>query len=261
MEVDIDIIEVTNDSLSFLIKGTSPAFANSLRRCMMAEVPTFAIDEVAIHENSSVLYDEILASRLGLIPLKTNLNSYEISEKPLVTLVLEKGDETVYSADLISDDPEIRPASEKIPIVKLKGGQRIKLECFARLGKGKDHAKFQPTVACGYKNLPVIKTYECSACGLCVDECPKGILRLNDGVKVVNEMECTLCKLCEDVCEEDAIHVDYMSDSFVFYVESDGSLPAEEIVMRAIDMLKGKCEELTRLISEAGVAERSKAQR
>ena len=60
----------------FTISGATPAFANALRRSMIGEVPTLAIEDVRIYDNTSVLFDEILAHRLGLVPIKTDLSQF-----------------------------------------------------------------------------------------------------------------------------------------------------------------------------------------
>jgi DNA-directed RNA polymerase subunit D len=118
-----------------------------------------AIDEIVILENSSIMYDELLAHRLGLIPLTTDLSRYVLPEdcdcdNPLgcskcrVLLVLDseskEGVKDVVLGDLRSEDEDTIPISPDIPIVKLAHGQKIKLEAYARLGKGKEHAKWQP---------------------------------------------------------------------------------------------------------------------
>ncbi|RJE22457.1 hypothetical protein PHISCL_05189 [Aspergillus sclerotialis] len=55
---------------SFSLIGLDAAIANAFRRILMAEVPTLAIEYVFVHNNTSVIQDEVLAQRLGLIPLK-----------------------------------------------------------------------------------------------------------------------------------------------------------------------------------------------
>jgi DNA-directed RNA polymerase subunit D len=108
------------------------------------------------------MFDELVAHRLGLIPLKTDLDRFNLPEdcdcknalgcskcRVLLVLDAEASDRvrTVSSSDLISEDPESKPVSDNIPIVKLAPGQKIKLEAYARLGKGSEHAKWQPTSA------------------------------------------------------------------------------------------------------------------
>lgn len=264
--MDIKILKLEERSIKFIISGVTPAFANALRRSMIAEVPTLAIDEVNIYENTSVLFDEILALRIGLIPLKSDLDSYRFPNECdcengcpqcQVSLTLSaEGPRIVYSGDLQSSDPKVVPADPNIPIVELKDypvkngirlpPQKIVLEAIARLGQGKDHAKWQPAVACGYKNLPkIIISEKCDACGACISECPRHLLTLNGKLKVINEVECSLCKLCEEACEIKAIKVEVDKNSFVFSLESDGSLTITELVTRAADILKQKAKEFS----------------
>ncbi len=153
----IEVLEKDEGNLKFVLDESNSAFANALRRIMISEVPTLAIHEVEFFENSSALYDEIISHRLGLIPLITKLREYNFRDECTckgkgcsnctVTLSLsKKGPTTVYSGDLKSSDKEAVPADANIPIVKLKEGQKIKLEASAILGRGKEHAKWQPGV-------------------------------------------------------------------------------------------------------------------
>lgn len=143
--------------MSIKLKGIPLQYANALRRICLNGVPIFAIDTVDIIENSSVLADEGLAHRLGLIPLKSDLSRFnEPSQCECksetgctncrVMLVLDSGDSettrTVTSAELSSEDDSIKPISDKIPIVQLAPGQKVKVECYARLGRGTEHAKW-----------------------------------------------------------------------------------------------------------------------
>ncbi|MDI6903411.1 MAG: DNA-directed RNA polymerase subunit D [Methanocellales archaeon] len=258
-ETNIDIIELSDRRAKFILSGISPAFANALRRSAIAEVPILAIDDVNIYENTSVLFDEMLALRLGLIPLKTDLDSYVLRSEcsckegcPLcqVSLTLSaEGPKVVYSGELKSSDPKVAPADENIPIIELMEGQKVVLEAIAQLGKGEEHAKWQPAT-CSYKNMPTISISKCNGCGACVEACPKGILKLNDALTMTNELDCSLCHLCEDVCELGAIHVGSDPASFVFNLESHGSLPAEEVILRAADNIKGKIKRLTKCLSK-----------
>jgi DNA-directed RNA polymerase subunit D len=153
----LEVINKDNQKISVKLKGVSLQYANALRRVCLNGVPVFAIDTVDIIENSSVLPDEGLAHRLGLIPLKTDLSRFNEQSKCdcqsesgcsncRVMLVLDSGDSdvtrTILSNELSSEDDSIKPTSDKISIVQLTQGQRIKVECYARLGRGTEHAKW-----------------------------------------------------------------------------------------------------------------------
>ena len=153
----LEVINKDNQKMSVKLKGVPLQYANALRRVCLNGVPVFAVDTVDIIENSSVLADEGLAHRLGLIPLKTDLSRFNEPSKCdcqsetgcsncKVMLVLDSGDSdvtrTVLSNELSSEDDSIKPISDKIPIVQLAPGQRIKVECYARLGRGTEHAKW-----------------------------------------------------------------------------------------------------------------------
>lgn len=165
--MEIKILERDAETIRFLLKGVSPAFANALRRSIISEVPVMAIDDVMIVENNSIMYDEILAHRLGLIPLKTDLDGYVLPEdcdckselgcnkcRASLTLQVETKETslTVYSGELKSET-DVVPVSDKIPITKLGPFQKIKLEAYAKLGRGREHAKWKAVAICAYKIL------------------------------------------------------------------------------------------------------------
>jgi DNA-directed RNA polymerase subunit D len=140
----LDVISKDSEKIAIKLKGVPLQYANALRRVCLNGVPVFAIDTVDIIENTSVLPDEGLAHRLGLIPLKTDLSKYNESDKILLVLDSGESDQTrsVLSSELSSEDDTVKPVSDKIPIVQLAPGQKIKVECYARLGRGTEHAKW-----------------------------------------------------------------------------------------------------------------------
>jgi len=222
-----------------------------------------AIDEVVIIENSSMLHNEILAHRIGLIPLKTDLDSYNLPEecqcksefgcnlcRVSLTLEVEAGENTipVYSEALRSENPNITPVSDKVLIIKLAPNQKIRLEAYARLGKGKSHAKWQPVSACAYKYLPQIKINrnKCDICGKCIEICPKEILvNAEKRVEIERLLECTLCQDCVDACPQSppAIEVSGEENAFTFNIESTGALPVERILLEALNIFDKKYED------------------
>ena len=261
--MEIDILEKDDTHLRFLVQGADIPYMNALRRLSLSEVPCMAVDDVVILENSSVLHDEIIAHRLGFVPLKTDLDSYNLPEEcPCksefgcnlcrVTLAIDveakDGPRTVYSGDLTSENPTIKPVSDKIPILKLAKNQRIKLEAYARLGKGRAHAKWQPVSMCTYKYYPKIRISKtCDACGECVDICPRKVLaKKGSKVEVQDLVSCTLCQDCAEACpkEPSAIEVTPEENKFIFNVESTEALPPQRIVEESLKILDKQLKEL-----------------
>ena len=141
----IQILTSDDKKISIKLKGVSLHYANALRRICLNGVPIFAIDTVDIIENSSVLPDEGIAHTLGMIPLKTELDaSDESNSRVLLVLDSEATENTkvVTSAELESKDQIVKPISDQIPIIHLAPGQSVKLEAYARLGRGTEHAKW-----------------------------------------------------------------------------------------------------------------------
>ena len=141
----IQVLTDDDRKISVKLKGVSSHYANALRRICLNGIPVFAIDTVDIMENSSVLPDEGIAHTLGLIPLKTELDAADESNSR-VMLVLDseatENTKVVTSAELESKDQVVKPISNQIPILHLAPGQRIKLEAYARLGRGTEHSKW-----------------------------------------------------------------------------------------------------------------------
>lgn len=263
----VTILEKNDLTARFIVEGINAPLANTLRRIILSEVPTMAIDDVIIYENSSVLHDEILALRLGLIPLKTDLDSYNLPEKcscgselgcPLCRVILtldvkaEGSTRTVYSSDLVSENPNVVPVSDKIPIVKLVSGQRVRLEAYAKLGRGKDHAKWQPVSACTYRYRPIVQIdiSRCNTCGKCVEVCPRKVLaKEEDRIIVAKEMDCILCNDCVKVCKINPppIKISWDDSAFIFYIESTGALTVDRIIFEALNIYEEKYSEFIKL--------------
>ena len=249
MEPKFRILEKRADSIKFIVEGVDVPFANALRRTILADVPTFAVDEVEFFENDSALFDEIIAHRIGLIPLTTpverkSLDALELDDYT-VTLSLEaEGPGMVYSGDLKSDDGGIKPANPDIPIVKLAEGQRLTLNAYARLGRGKDHAKWQPgfvyykylTKVHVSKEIPDWKELKelAERRGLPVEE--------TEGELVITTTKAFYLPRKFDAYEGDKIREEVVPNAFVFTVETNGELPVEEIVSIALKILMRKSD-------------------
>jgi len=261
--VKIEVLEKNETNLRIIVKEADVPLMNALRRIALSEVPSMAIDEVVMIENSSILQDEIVAHRLGLTPLRTDLESYNLPEdcecqsefgcpQCRVTLTLDaeskEGTRTIYSGELVSENPDIAPVSDKIPLIKLAKGQKLKLEAYARLGKGKNHAKWQPVAVCAYKYFPKIDVLreKCEDCQKCVDICPKKVLAIKDEkVDVRDLLACNLCMDCVDACptEPKGIKVEWEKNAFIMNIESTGVLPPEKILQEATKTLDKQLKE------------------
>ena len=247
---DVTFIDRGDRTVRFLVRGVTPAFANGVRRAILADVPTLSIDSVRVIENSSVMFDEQIALRLGLVPLSTP-DDYRPDEA--VTLAIDvEGPATAYSGDLVSTDDQVQPADENVPIIDLKEGQRLELEADARLGVGKDHAKHQGGVAVGYRHLQRVEVV--GETGEFEDEEAR-ILRgvIEEGAADHAEDDVEDGDLVPaDAFDNDLsqrypgkeVEVEDVPNAFVFSVESDGSVPVEDLVVKAVGTLHARADEL-----------------
>ena len=145
--MSLSIISQSEQKVSVKLKGIPIQYANALRRICLNGVPIYAIDTVDFLSNSSVMADEGISHRLGLIPLKTELSDVQQNnESDKIMFTLDSGEtentRTVLSGELKSQDNNVKPISDNIPIVTLAPGQRLKIEAYARLGRGTEHAKW-----------------------------------------------------------------------------------------------------------------------
>lgn len=241
--------------LSFLLEKSSVSFANTLRREAIEEVPTMAIEWVEFRKNTSAMYDEVIAHRLGLVPLKTDLKSYNLpSECPcegagcaqcqLKLTLKSKGPATVYASEIESSDPKVVPVYPKMPIAKLLKGQVLEVELTAVLGQGKEHTKWSPGLVY-YKYKPTIKiSKKGESCLECAKMCPQAVFDKKGEKLTINEknlMNCHLCGACEDISGGE-VSVEKDVKDFVFYVESWGGLSAEDIILNASKRLDVKLD-------------------
>jgi DNA-directed RNA polymerase subunit D len=163
----VEVVEKSDERIVVRFNNIPRQYVNSLRRLAISEVPTLAIDDVVILENSSVMHDEAVAHRLGLIPLRTDPGRFVMPHecdcksslgcskcRVLLVLDTEATEKTlvVTSGELVSEDEMVKPVSKDIPIIVLAPSQKLKFEAYARLGTGKDHAKWQPTSAAVVKD-------------------------------------------------------------------------------------------------------------
>ena len=240
------LIENKENQVTF-VEEMDESMANAIRR-YINEIPILAIDEVEILKNDSPLYDETIAHRLGLVPLKMEkvYGEKEIVEGKLV--VKDAG--IVLSKELKGN---VKIVYENIPIATLDKDQTMEILVKARLGKGREHSKFSPGMMF-YRNKAEIKIdKDCKTCGVCVEECPKNVLKIKEGKIVVGEVEkCDICGVCEKICKKqgkDHIQIT-TSNNLIISVESFGQLKIKEILNKAIKELKNDLAEVSKKIEK-----------
>ncbi len=264
--MQIEVVKSEKDKICFVLKKSNSTYANTLRRLILDEVPTMAVDIVEFEANNSILYDEMVALRLGLTPLTTDLKSYNLPSeckcdgegcaRCQVELKLkEKGNDTMVEASsLKSKDPAIKPVSSNMPIVKLIDNQDISLSAWARLGTGKDHAKWAPGHVSFMEmaNIEIDPKWEAS--DECIEACPMKKFKILEkkGNKVVvnkdNLINCTMCNACVDCAPKGAIKVTGDDTTFVYSIESWGQLSIKDMMLKALDVLDKQCDTLSALL-------------
>ncbi|EDW11181.1 DNA-directed RNA polymerases I and III subunit RPAC1 [Drosophila mojavensis] len=193
----LQVVIVRNDEehgLEFDLIGVYPAIANAFRRLMLSEVPSMAIEKVYIYNNTSIIQDEVLAHRMGLLPLRADprLFAYRTDESTdqgteqdtleyeLKVKCTRRKDASkdqsnfddiyrnhkVYSGHLkwlpkgkqaqIYSESSVGCIHEDILIAQLRPGHELDLRLIAVKGIGKDHAKFSPVATAYYRLLPQI---------------------------------------------------------------------------------------------------------
>ncbi len=248
----IKVLNKDKSKISFLLEGSTAAFANSLRRIMMSEVPALAINWIDVNDNSSVLFDEVIANRLGLVPISFDPKKMNLPEDckcegkgcPLCQAVfaLEKtGPCSVYSGDLKPANKDTKPVDPKVLIVELLAGQKLTLSAVATLGIGKKHSKWQAANAV-YQFYPEIKVHD-----------KEKAAKVAGSYKDLFDVKATKIDVkdpakfdsCKKAAEESngAFEVVGNPEKFIFYIESVSGLDPQYIVSEACDILESKAAE------------------
>jgi DNA-directed RNA polymerase subunit D len=259
MEYEVQFVERGDRDARFVARPMTPAFANGIRRAMLADVPTLSIDTVRVIENSSVMFDEQIGLRLGLVPLTTPPGEFEIGDE--VTLSLDvagparedhEETRTAYSGDIVSSDSMVGPADQNIPIIDLKADQRLQVEADAVLDVGREHAKHQGGVAVGYRHLQRVE--DAGQLGEFDDDEPhivRGVIE--EGAPDHADTDASEGDLvAAEAFDHDLrnrypgreLDVTDVEDAFVFHVETDGSLSADALVEQAVGTLEDRGQEL-----------------
>jgi DNA-directed RNA polymerase subunit D len=260
-DYDVEFVERGDREARFLVRGITPAFANGIRRAMVADVPTFSVDTVRMIENSSVMFDEQIAHRLGLVPLTTpEPGEFELGET--VTLSLDvQGPDTAYSGDIVSSDAMVEPADANVPIIDLKEGQRLEVEADAVLDVGREHAKHQGGVAVGYRHLQRVEVVgdtsdfdddEPEILRGVIEEAAAEHAEPVDGETPTDGDLVATAAFDNDLSKRypgKEVEVVDVENAFVFHVETDGSFSADDMVVQAIGTIENRAADLREAVS------------
>lgn len=261
--MEIQIVEMAERKCKFILKNSSPAMANALRRTMLTDIPKMAIDKVEFHlgpidvdgrefESMTPLFDEIIAHRLGMVPVPTT-DMFNFKDEcvcggegcpscEIMYSLNKNGPCTVLSGDLQPlGSQDLKVKDEEIPIVDLADGQSILIYAHAVMGTARKHVKWQVANGVGYSYRPIITINgDVDSPEDIAEACPKKVFDVTDGKLVVARSDdCSLCMTCvENFSKGDGpISVVGDENNFVFKFETDGSLTAEQVIDKAVEIL------------------------
>lgn len=253
----LELIKKKKGKVTFEIKDESVAYVNTLRRIFTTEVPTMAIATVEFRQNSSALYDEIIAHRLGLLVLKTDLDSYNMlkegetdSAATSVTFTLKAvGPKTIYASDLKSSDSKTVPVYPETILLKLFDKQEIEFIATARLGIGKNHMKWSPCLA-SYYYKPKITVNNKGVTPELLEQYPPQV-RTKGQIDAEKIDSAELIDACRDI-NKDVVKIEYENPhrEFVFTIESWGQLSPDTIVEEGIKQYNAQLDEFKKLLKD-----------
>lgn len=241
LEPEIFILESSRYNLKFELLNTDLSVANALRRIIIGEVPTMAIDLVQVSENTSVLNDEFIAHRIGLVPLVSDnvdkFNSHkqctcfdfcekcsvryrlskkcpkdqDVCEVTSNDIQLESGEAShrVEPVRYIGDNGE---EEDPILIMRLSKNQMIDFRCIAKKDTAKTHAKWSPVATCLMRMEPIIELDQDKINQLTVEQkktfvasCPRKVYSydaMRQAVDIEDFLACNLCDECNKYATE-----------------------------------------------------------
>ncbi|KAG7098558.1 hypothetical protein E1B28_000492 [Marasmius oreades] len=270
LEPVVRIRELTNEKVNFVLENVDLAFANSLRRVVMADLPTVAIDMVEFMTNTTVLPDEFIAHRLGMIPLVStacdeamrysrDCNCTSSCPYCSIVLLLNVSCADAVTMDVTSNHLTIEPpmnidfddtgeelakrskdfgtpvnknrlGSQPVLICKIRKGQELNVRCIAKKGLAKEHAKWSPCSAVAFEYDPHNKLRHTSH-WFEVDE--RGEWPVSENGKEE-----------EPPRDDESFDFNAKPNKFYFDVETDGSLGPQEVVMKGLAELQKKLANL-----------------
>ncbi|MCE4607785.1 MAG: DNA-directed RNA polymerase subunit D [Caldisphaeraceae archaeon] len=277
MKEDVEVLELNGSRITLLLEGFHIAFGNAIRRLVLSDVPTMAVDYVYFYDNTTNTYDEIIAHRLGLLTLKSDeaIHKYkppeeckdkdETNTECFVQVYLEKSVEEelnglyIKASDLKFSDEAIEPVYLDTPIAFMAPGQRIHLVGYARLGRGKEHGKWSPASVSILQYMPLVDvkgdvaSEECLKCVSSYKEVSEAIKsKETKTIEYKKNINTSGLRYCEESVCNDAIKVRYDKSRLLLTVESNGSLGPQQIILEASKILDKRVEKLLEALEEMG---------
>jgi len=235
------LIEKTKDQLVFAAE-MDESIANAIRR-YVGQIPVMAVDELEISRNDSPLYDETIAHRVGLIPLKAG----KTTEKGKLKLDVKK-EGTVYSGDL-KGHPE--PVYKNIPITTLDKGQELLFTATVGLGRGAEHAKFSPGLMFYRNSVGITMDREF------LEEVRKvlpdaEIKERGNKITILDNKKREVADVCEGIANKKKKKAEISSgEELIISLESFGQLDAKDIFNESIDALRKDLASVAKSIDKA----------
>ncbi len=210
------------------------SLANAIRRYVY-HIPVLAVDEVEISRNDSPLYDETVAHRVGLIPLKQK------NKKEGTIKLSSKKEGFVYSGEFEGDFDIVY---DKIPITLLNKGQEIEMKATVKPGIGKEHSKFLPGFIV-YREASEITTDKEVAEKLKQIFPNIEIKSKGNKMIIMDNKEREVSDVCEGIAEKEKKEIDVKpTGELIVAVESFGQMESKDIFKKAVDNLKKELEEI-----------------
>ncbi|KAI0628446.1 insert subdomain of RNA polymerase alpha subunit [Trametes polyzona] len=293
--LSVSVKRLSQRSIEFDLVGVDASIANAFRRILIAEVPTIAIEDVFVWNNTSVIHDEILAQRLGLIPLNVdpalfstrlpgdipydrntlvfqlNVECSRAKDGKIVNEYVTSGDlKWVPQGEQESVFGDLVPAAtnKDIVIAKLRPGQVIDMELHAIKGVGKEHAKWSPVATATYRLHPLIllnpskpvPPHLAQKFASCFSP---GVVKVSpEGEVSIDERHLRKETMSREVLRhkefEGCVELKRIRDWFIYSVESEGPYAPEALLPEAIKVMRGKIESI-RAAAEALLADSADA--
>ncbi len=280
----IESANLSDNRAEIILSDVEPHLLNAFRRALMVDVPKMAIDKVEIHlgaisdengrtyESTTPLFDEIIAHRLGMIPVPTDgealINGHlkpadecdcsgtGCQNCQVMYSLNKRGPATVYSGDLEPlGDEKLKTKDAKIPIVKLTEDEGILIYAIAHIGTGDMHARWQAVHAAGYRPIPniTINQKKINDPERVVENCPRKVYKISKkSLKAMNPEACILCRTCEheDISGKDAITVDAYTSRYFFKFETDGAVEPKYAILYALKVLEARYDDFQKSFGE-----------